>query len=545
MAMVRPRADRVELLKAVSVPFPPDLAMDNAEMVGAFIREAMRQSGLGAKHAVMAVPRDQVFVNTLTLPPTPADDLPALIQFQVVKELPFSAEQATIDFAIAAGHDPKSPSVALVAAARDDVVAFYKQVAQEAGLTLERIGLRPYANFRAVLASMPELSARTVLMVEAGPVHTEISVIQGGSLVFSRAALLPLPGLDRPEGESVLDSRIASMPVIDAEQDEISREAVGKLMVEIIRTFEGYRATSSHTNIDQIMVCGSTGLEPELSQSLAARFAARAQLFMPDRPLDLSQQRAKELRGFSAALGLAIGHGGPPLESFNFLAPKKPISKRTRQLRKAPAAVMAAVLLIGAGVVFYQQKVTPELAKTEEVRKLLENKQKIDKPYKEFIAEAEMLESWKKSEQRWPELLVALTEVFPPEEKACVDRIDLTMRGGGRSAARTSWLSMKLRVAESGEINRLSELLRQLGFVDTSPESEAPRTQRTDSIYRFDTGLKAEIPSRPERLWEVEAPEADPDAEPATGAPEPAAVSAASKASPEREGAESSSKGGA
>ncbi|HWL92398.1 MAG TPA: pilus assembly protein PilM, partial [Phycisphaerae bacterium] len=181
MAMVRPRAERIELLKAVSVPLPANLAVDNAEQLGAFIREAMRQSGIGAKHALMAIPRDQVVINSLNLPPTPADDLPALVQFQVVKELPFAADQAAIDFAVPAGHDPKSGAKVLVAAVRVEELAFYKNVAREAGLTLERVGLRPYSNRQAVLASMPELAERTVLVVEVGPYLTEIDIFDKGS----------------------------------------------------------------------------------------------------------------------------------------------------------------------------------------------------------------------------------------------------------------------------------------------------------------------------------------------------------------------------
>lgn len=505
MAMVRPKGDRVELLKAVSVPLPSDLALDNAEMIGAFIREAMRQSGISARHAVMAVPRDLVPVLTLTLPPTPANDLPALIQFQVVKELPFSADQATIDFAIAAGHDPKSQCVALVGAVRNDDLAFYKQVAQEAGLTLERIGLRPYANFRAVMDSDPELNGRTVLAIDVGPVHTEINVITGGSLVFSRAALLPLPNLDLPPTDKALDSRIASMPVLEAEQDEVSRETVGKLMVEIIRTYESFRANSPSINIDQIVVCGATGLEPELSQSLAARFAARAKLFMPDRPLDLSQQRAKELRGFSATLGLAIGHGRPAIESFDFLKPKKTVSKRARQLRKAPAAIMAAVLVLGVGFYFYVNKVRPEQSAMDRALQKLQKRQMIKKPYEEFGKESESLEAWKKSEQRWPEVLVAITEAFPPEEQACADRVEFSVHSVGRLASRESRLSMTMRVAESGVVNLLSEKLRELGFTKVDPRAETPRGVRgsESSNYRFDTKLVATLPSPSERKWQV------------------------------------------
>jgi len=124
MALVRAQGEGAELLKAVSVPIPPELSQDDAETFGAFLREAMRQSRISAKSTIMSVPRDQVVLNALHLPPTPDEELAALVQFQIVKELPFSAEQATIDFAVSSERDPASSCTALVAAIRNDDLTF-------------------------------------------------------------------------------------------------------------------------------------------------------------------------------------------------------------------------------------------------------------------------------------------------------------------------------------------------------------------------------------------------------------------------------------
>lgn len=524
MAVVRTKGGRAELHKAVSVPLPADLALDNSELLGAFIREAMRQAGMGARHVLMSIPRDQAVLNTLNLPPTPADDLPALIQFQVVKELPFAAEQATIDFAFANGHDPKSPCAPLVAAIRNEELEFYRKVAREAGLTIERVGLRPFANLRAVIGSQPDMISRTVLMVEVGPYLTEINVIHQGALTFSRAALVPLPKLDQAPQERVLDSRISMMPVLDAEQDEITREAVGRLMVDVIRSFEAHRATAPHTSVDQIVVCGATGLETELAQSLAARFAAKAELFSPDRLLDLSPQRAKELRGFSAVIGLAVGHARPPLEIFDFTKPKRQVSKRKRQLKKAPVAIGATafvlLLAIGAHVKF----VSPALAKAESKRTEHARLKAEIATFDEFVAHATSMQDWKNSEQRWPEVLADLSRVFPPDTQACVDRIDLAVRNIGKTAKREASLNLRLRVVESGGVNIISDLLRSLGYEKVEPLSEMPRgfTDR-EQVYRFDTGIRASLPVREKRDWDEAAPDApnetDAESEPSEAQP--------------------------
>ncbi|HWL92291.1 MAG TPA: hypothetical protein VNT79_02050, partial [Phycisphaerae bacterium] len=219
-----------------------------------------------------------------------------------------------------------------------------------------------------------------------------------------------------------------------------------------------------------------------------------------------SPQRAKELRGFSAVLGLAMGHERPPLESFDFLKPKKQISKRVKRLKKAPIAIGAAILLIGTVVLLHFRIVQPARAEAEKVRIQAEKLQSIEKPYKEFIKQVNALEDWKKSEQYWPEVIVELTRVFPPEQRACVDRIDLDVRNAGRSTMRDAYMGLKLRVAEAGMVNVISELLRAMGCEDVEPGPETPRGFRgAEETYRFDTGVRATLPRREPRNWEDEA----------------------------------------
>lgn len=495
LAMVRPKANGVELLKAVSVPIPADVVVDDAESLGAFLREAMRQSNIGAKSAIMNIPREQVVLNTLNLPPTPSEEMPALVQFQIVKELPFSADQATIDFACGE-HDAKSACTVLVAAVRHEDIEFYRKMAKEAGLTIERIGLRPYANLLAVQTNMPDMRDKSLLIVEVGPQLTEIDVVQTGSLTFSRAASAPLPDFNKQSTENIKDSRITSSPIQNLEPDESSREAVKQLMVDVIRSFEAYRATAPSVSIDQVVVCGATGIEAELAESLAARFAVRAQLFSPDRALDLTPQRAKELRGFSAVIGLALGHGQEKLETFDFLNPKKPISKRTLRMKKVPTAILTAAFLIGAGLTFHFKFVKPETNKLENLMGKIRKYQKRQKPIKKFTNQVTALENWINSEQYWPEVLVALTQAFPPEKEAYVTHLDFETRAERKSTRRVSEVTLRLRNEKLGAVNQQTESLRNHGFLNVVPGADT-KSEGNDH-YSFDSKVDADIPKRPE-----------------------------------------------
>lgn len=509
LAMVMSKGDGVELLKAVSVPIPQDVVMQDAESLGAFLREAMRQSHISAKSAIMNIPREHVVLNTLNLPPTPFEEMPALVQFQIVKELPFSADQATVDFAVCGHHDPKSPCSVLVAAVRHDDLEFYRKVAREAGFSIERIGLRPYANLLSVLSSMPDVRDKSLLIVEVGPHLSEIDVVQSGALTFSRAASVSLPEFDKLATDNIIDSRITSTPIANLQPDESSGEAVKQLMVDVIRSFEAYRATTSSVKIEQVVVCGATGIEAELAESLAARFGVRAELFSPEGALDLPEQRAKELRGFSAVLGLAMGQGQEKIETFDFLNPKKPISKRKLRMKKVPVAIATAVFLIGAAFTFHLRFVKPEQDKLDKLMSSIRRDQKREKPIKAFTNQVEALENWVQSEQYWPEVLVALTNAFPPEREAYVTRLDFDIRSERRSTKRTSYVTLKLRTSKLGSVNQQTKSLRDHNFLNVIPGAETP--SNANDRYKFDTKVDAEIPSRPkpEKKKKVPAEESE------------------------------------
>ncbi len=497
MVVVRVRADGVDLLKAVSVPIAPEIRTDEPEALGAFIREAMRQSRIGAKRAVLSIPRDQVVLNTLSLPPTPAEELASIVQFQIVKELPFSPEQATLDFAVCGAFDPKAASKVLVAAVRNEELAFYRKLSAEAGLSVGTIGLRPYSNMIAILANAPQLVSSSVLVVEVGPQLTEINVIRAGVLAFSRAASVALPEASEPAPDAIKDSRIIGLRLTERDSDEADRQAVGNVMVEVIRSFEAYRATDPSAKIDQVVVCGSSGLETQLCEALAARFAVRAELYAPEKAFGLPPQRARELRGFSAAIGLAIANDLKPISHFDFLHPKKPVSKRTLRLRKVPVAATAAILFLGAAIVFRLNHVSPKIAEVERLREEVAEKADVAKKIESFKAKVDALEDWEASEQCWPEIIVAMSEVFPGQKEAYVTRVDFETRTQSRSGLRSSLARLKFRSTSLGTVNDLSTKLRAAGFQSVVPGKETH--SETPDGYAYDTGVDVEIPDR--KTW--------------------------------------------
>lgn len=525
VVMFRPKADGIDLLKAVSIPIQAGVSASEPEAFGAFLRAALAQANMNVKHALLTIPRDRVVLNNLRLPPTPHDELPSMVQLQIGKELPFPADQATIDFALlGAPTDGKAGIDVLVAAVRNDYLEPYRTVAYEAGLTVDSIGLRPHGNVIAVTSG--EAAPGTMLLVEVGPSLTEIDFVRDGVPAYSRAASAgvgPSPGA--VNGERIDDSRIFSFPIQDREPDETTTKAVGYVLREVVHTYEAYRATDPTVKINRIVVAGATGIESELAQALGGRFALRAELYSAEKALNLSAQRARELRGFSAVLGLAMSHAKRGLTHFDFQHPKKTVTKSQRQLKKAPIAAAVAILFLATGMASYWNTVVPKQKAAKDLANHASLQKKKFDALTKFNERVLAVQTWQDDEQYWTDVLMKLTKAFPPENEAYITHLNFGTSLKGRSNERSQTLSITLRMASDTTVNRFAEKLKDMGFEDVRTGRTSESTAK--GVYKYDSSITAIVPKRKLATSEDEAEVIDDTVEPSEAEMPPATTTPA------------------
>ncbi len=351
MVVARHSGGKMSLEDAHSHRIPAAVDIDDAKAMGEFIAQMMRRHHWRHKRVIVDVPRERAVINTITLPPTPTEELAAAVRFQAIKELPFPVDDAAIDYAVTAG-EGKTATEVLLAAVRTETLDKIRETCEAAGLTPARIGLRPYANIVSVQRSL-SAPDRRVLFVDVGPALTEIDVVRGGMLAFSRSANVTVPcaGGDIDYEDSRVSSK-AELEQIAAVSDEAVEEAEKALVVEITRTLQAYRATEPNGTIDQILIAGGTGVEPQLVSAVKQRFGLRTELFDPTHALGVPADEAAKLRSFSAALGLAWGLSDEGQLEVDFLNPKKPIPRGQNLKQRLRLTGIAAALLLVAGAAY-------------------------------------------------------------------------------------------------------------------------------------------------------------------------------------------------
>ena len=421
------RRTGLKVRHAAHVPLPEGLnARDPAEM-GSFLRRVLAEHRIRTRRAIVDVPRQDAVFTLMPLPRGTTEEMAAMVQVQAAKELPFARDQAVVDFAVS-GSVKAGMCEVWMAAVRTAVVDWYQQVASGAGLRLERIGLRPYANLAALGAAFPA-EGRT-LMVDIGPSMTEINVVAEGRRSYSRAASVSIPseGLfasvpaaaEPAEGEGTI-------PLLD---DSVARPGpMEALLIEVSRTVEAYRATAPGAAINRVVLSGTVGLDGRVVERFERRFGAPAQVF--EAPASIAWRRSRETAtaAYSAVIGLALTSAGEGIAYFDFLHPKEPEAAGRVRKRQRPILVATIAVFVAAAGVLAYQPIRARQAQIEGLNRRISYANQDAKARKELLDQLADAQDWQGRNVIWIDRVKQLSEVFPSTREGYVTRLECTEKG--------------------------------------------------------------------------------------------------------------------
>lgn len=512
-----PHSNRISVTRIVAqrLEFAADTDRSDPNILGVAIARALDRLGLKPGPVVMGVPRAQVVLRTLTLPVLDdVRELASMVHFQVGKDLPFRMDEAVIDFKVrrkiippparteaAAKPDPSAvepippPKLeVLVAAVKRDVVEFYQQTADIAGLKLITLGLLPYANARCVEACSVADGDQPVALVSLRPDEMNIDVIAQQTLLFSRGAPVkphsePPPA---PDASGAIPATAETALPADWFADAVT--------IEVVRSLHGYSGMESQNPVTKVVVTGATGEERAVAERLEKRFSAPCTVLDLARALELSPEAAEHAPGAIATIGLALGMHDAAGLPFDFLNPKRPAvqrdMRRIRILAGVAAAAAVFVAVLGVRQILINQRLKIQQTADAELAEA-KSKQPI---YQKMIRQAASVEDWVKGGRNWLEHYAYLSAILPAADEIYLTSFSVSGSG-----------SIHLSVqARSGEIlAKLDKQLRAAGY-DVKPLAITPGTDRHDYEFRSSVELLA-----PEKmkidLSKVKTPARPPD----------------------------------
>jgi type IV pilus assembly protein PilM len=423
----------VKIDKILSAAIPPDVDQGNPEEMGAHIRAVLREEGISTRSAVVDIPRDQAVLNTLKLPCAAPEELPGMVQIQIAKGLPFPVGDAAIDFAVPPDAGAEALSDVLVAAVRREVLEQYESTFEAAGLRLERVGLRPFANKVAICELFGEELPERVLFVDVRPVLTEIDVIRSGQLTragqlaFARAASVQIPQrFEGPRRLSIVrdddssfdvDAPLADEPMLTAEA------VVNALVLEVMRSLEAYRAGDAAAQMDAVVIGGDTGVEERLAEELEHRLNVPTRLYNPAPSFGWDEEEGLPASAYAATLGLVIGHAADDKLQFDFLHPKRMVSPTQQRLRKAPLVAAVIASFVVAGVVVAAQVTADDRRILAQLDRQITALEKNLDDNKKFLKLVNEIEGFDEDQQVWVDVLYDLVQALPSNQELVLSEV--------------------------------------------------------------------------------------------------------------------------
>jgi type IV pilus assembly protein PilM len=299
-----------------SEQLPPDSIVDGAIIDG---------HGIRTKDVVASLSGNAVIVKKITLPTMSEAELAESIYWEAEQYIPFDIQDVNLDYQVLdGGANANGTMEVLLVAAKKEKIADYTGVIAQAGRTAVVIDVDAFALQNAYEVNYGMEPGAVVVLLNAGASATNINILNGEQSVFTRDVSIG--------GNAYTEAlqRELSLPYEVADQlkrgesvDGVSfedarpvlRAVTENVMLEIQKTFDFFKATTSMDRIDRIVLCGGGSRVEGLVETLEERFGAPVEYLDPFKTVTVDAAKlgvsaAEAASTAAVAVGLALRTAG-------------------------------------------------------------------------------------------------------------------------------------------------------------------------------------------------------------------------------------------
>lgn len=312
-------------------PLMPELIVDgtimDAGMVVAAIKELISEQKVKTKDTAISVSGHSVIVKKINLPEMTEEELEESIKWEAEQYIPFDINDVNIDSQILGsfpGSEGQPQMGVLLVAVKKDKLNDYTSLVTEAGLNPVIVDVDAFA-LENMYGINYEVDNEIIALVNIGASVMNINILRNGTFAFTRdisiggnkytETLQKEMGLSYDEAERLKKGEtlegIPQEPVAN-HVNAVSNEVAS----EIARSFDFFKTTSAHENIDKILLSGGSSLVKGLDSFISEKLGIRVEIANPFRnikinPKDFDLEYIQTMAPIAAiAAGLAIRRVG-------------------------------------------------------------------------------------------------------------------------------------------------------------------------------------------------------------------------------------------
>jgi type IV pilus assembly protein PilM len=291
------------------------------------IRRIFDSKRFKATDVVASLSGSSVIVKKIALPVMTEAELAESIHWEAEQYIPFDIQDVNIDYQVldAGGAESgKQTMDVLLVAAKKDKIADYAGVIAQAGRTPVVMDVDAFAVQNCFESNYGTDSGVTVLL-NAGASAINVNIVSGDQSLFTRdisvggnaytEAVQKEFGLTFDAAEQAKRGQAIDGVAPDDVQAVLRTVSEG-LLLEIQKTFDFFKATTSADRIDRVLVCGGASQVEGFTELIAERFDTPIERLNPFKTIafdgaTLGVESSDDIAATAAvALGLALRKAG-------------------------------------------------------------------------------------------------------------------------------------------------------------------------------------------------------------------------------------------
>src|SRR5687767_10366839 len=275
-------------------PLPPEAIVDGAIMDSGAVIDAIQRlfssQKIKTNDVATSVSGNAVIVKKISLPQMSAEELAESIHWEAEQYIPFDIQDVSIDYEVIEGGGSGGNMDVLLVAVKKDKISDYTSAISQAGKTPSIVDVDVFALQNCYDINYGIDAGRVVALLNVGASIMNINIVKGPVSIFNRDiavggnqytdAIQKDPNLSFEQAEALKRGQRVDgaapenlTPILQAVPENIA--------LEIQKTFDFFKATSSEDRIDRIMLAGGTSKVNGLRDLLADRFEASVELMNP------------------------------------------------------------------------------------------------------------------------------------------------------------------------------------------------------------------------------------------------------------------------
>jgi type IV pilus assembly protein PilM len=274
---------------------PPEAIVEGAIMDSGAVIDAIQRlfqvSKIKTNDVATNVSGNQVIVKKISLPQMSPEELAESIHWEAEQYIPFDIQDVSLDYEVIEGGGSGGNMDVWLVAVKKDKISDYTSAISQAGKNCSVVDVDVFALQNCYEINYGVDPGRVVALLNVGATFTNMNILKGSASIFNREiavggnqytdAIQKDLSLNFDQAEALKrGARVEGAapenlhPILNAVSENIA--------LEIQKTFDFFRATSSEDRIDRILLSGGTAKIHGLRDLLQDRFQTDVEILDSD-----------------------------------------------------------------------------------------------------------------------------------------------------------------------------------------------------------------------------------------------------------------------